>query len=120
LPTAGFSAVGKEFFFKNCLPTAFGVAVGKGLTSLPTASHCRLAASSAVGKERKYCFFEMFFADCFQSCSRQRFDLFADCLPLQSAKTLSGFFLPSFADCKLDFFFAFVFYFLLNNISIYH
>jgi hypothetical protein len=37
----------------------------------------------------------MFFVDCFRSCSRQRFDLFADCLPLQSAKTLSGFFCPA-------------------------
>ena len=74
---------------------------------------CRLAASSAVGKERKYFFFEMFFADCFRSCSRQRFDLFADCLPLQSAKTLSWVFLPSFADCKqsakLEFFFLLLF-----------
>ena len=106
LPTATWHTVGKAF--ANChassrhshvAPSALtaGFAdcwfLGSRQRIFFSKIVCRLAASSAVGKERKYFFFEMFFADCFRSCSRQRFDLFADCLPLQSAKTLSwGFF----------------------------
>ena len=106
LPTATWHTVGKSF--ANChassrhshvAPSALtaGFAdcwfLGSRQRIIFSKIVCRLAASSAVGKERKYFFFEMFFADCFRSCSRQRFDLFADCLPLQSAKTLSwGFF----------------------------
>ena len=74
---AASSAVGKErkyFFLKCSLPTAFGVAVGKGLTSLPTASHC----------------------------SRQRL--------------CPGVFLPSFADCKQSAKLEFFFFLLLFSV----
>ena len=77
---AASSAVGKErkyFFLKCSLPTAFGVAVGKGLTSLPTASHC----------------------------SRQRLcpGVFCPALPTVNSRQ------------SWNFFFAFVFYFLASK-----
>ena len=87
LPTATWHTVGKSF--ANChassrhshvAPSALtaGFAdcwfLGSRQRIIFSKIVCRLAASSAVGKERNF-FFEMFFADCFRSCSRQRFFL---------------------------------------------